>query len=134
MALHTLTDDGHLGWICHHCAQDHTVHVSHEQVEHPYYDEVEVVEVDTSYTDAEGKVHTKATTRKTGKKILHRGIIALPLCDCGTRTFLKAAFTDAELAASNMIDKNGNPTESHAIAHRHMALARHMEALGKAGQ
>lgn len=98
MALHTLTDDGHLKWICHHCSGKRVAHVSHERVE---------------YANAD---HT---------------LVALPPCDCGSRTFLRVAFTEQELAANNIIDEEGNPTESHAIAHRHMALARQMQTIGK---
>lgn len=52
-------------------------------------------------------------------------LVALPPCPaCGSRMFLKVAFTEEELRAPNMIHPlPGLPTASRAVAERHMQLA-----------
>lgn len=55
-------------------------------------------------------------------------VVALPPCACGTRTFLKAQFTPDELQTENMIDKDGNTTQSHHAAHLHMRAAAQVAA------
>lgn len=130
MALHTLTDDGHIAWDCHGCGQHRTAHVSHDEVQHPTHDEMETV-LEGQTIDENGHTHTHLITRPTGKKLISDGIVALPTCDCGTRTFLKVKFTSEELHAPNMIDENGDTTPSYMTAQRHMALVKHMRAVGK---
>jgi hypothetical protein len=140
--LHTHTDQGDMGWTCPKCKKENTAHVSHPQVEHPFHQETEVIS-SKSKIDAHGVTYTETATR-TGETIIHTGVIALPPCECGTRTFLNAAFSDEDLEARNMrepIFEEGDafepkivgwkPTESLAVAHRHMALAKQMKELGK---
>ena len=94
MALHTLTDDGHVAWDCSECGQHRTAHVSHEEIQ-----------------------QTNEST------------IVLPTCDCGMRTRLKVQFTAQEL--QSMRDENGDTTPSYMTAQRHIALVKHMRAVGK---
>jgi hypothetical protein len=104
MALHTLTEDGYLGWTCPKCSQDRREHISHEAIK-------------AVLPFPEAPIHTR--------------LVQTPACSCGMRVDLKVDFTPEELAAPNMIDAQGQPTPSHATAHRHMALARQMIASGK---
>lgn len=141
--LHTHTEQGDMGWTCPKCKKENTAHVSHPQVEHPVHEDMEVLSANTKVDD-HGVTYTETATRK-GETIVHAGVIALPPCECGTRTFLKASFTEEELEARNMrepiFDENAdtfepkivgwNKTGSHAVAHRHMALAKQMKELGK---
>ena len=101
--LQTLSNEGHLSHTCDGCGGVQATHISHEQVQFFLMD---------------------------GSPKEHR-TVGLPACDCGSRKYLKVDFTPEELSASNMIDANGNPTESYQAAQRHMQLARQMEALGK---
>ena len=103
MALHTLTEDGFLGWRCVECGASNEVDVSHEGVQ---------------YCLPPGAPIQRRTVR-------------LPACGCGAQTFLKVDFTAKELAAPNMIDGDGNPTPSRAVAERHMQLVQQMDAAGK---
>jgi len=59
-------------------------------------------------------------------------VVSLPPCPCGAQTFLKVRFSDAELAAPNMVDKNGRPTPSYAMAQRHIQLRQQLDTAGKA--
>lgn len=139
--LHTHTDDGDIGWTCPGCKKENTAHVSHPQVEHPYFTKTEVVQLNEQLDDM-GMSHLHIVT-KQGEPFIHTGMIALPPCECGTRTSLNASFTDEDLSARNMLEPifdedefepkiiGYKPTESHAAAHRHMALAKQMQALGK---
>ncbi|SRR6266704_3712191 len=94
MALHTVTDDGHLAWNCSGCGQHRTAHVSHDEV---YYSD--------------------------------ESMIMVPDCACGWRTGLKVKFSSEEL--QSLLDEDGNPTPTHAVAQRHIALIKHMRAAGK---
>jgi hypothetical protein len=140
--LHTHTEQGDMGWTCPKCKKENIAHVSHPKVEHPVDEGKEVIS-SKSRIDAHGVTHTQTATTK-GEPIMHTGVIALPPCECGTRTFLNASFSDEDLEARNMrepIFEEGdalepkiigwNKTESHAVAHRHMALAKQMKDLGK---
>lgn len=128
--LHDLTDEGHMKWMCR-CGKENTAHVSHEQVEHPTQDEYETIP-EESHIDEQGRTWTRSLSRPTGTKIVHEGVVALPPCECGTRTFLKATFTDDEYNDIARHDENGQPTQaSIAAAHRHMAVAVHLKQLGK---
>ncbi len=57
-------------------------------------------------------------------------VVRLPVCGCGRVTVLKTHFTPEELAAPNMIDEAGQPTASHAVAHRHLQLIEKLTAKG----
>jgi hypothetical protein len=128
--LHDLDDEGNMKWMCR-CGKENTAHVSHEQVEHPVQDEYESV-IEGEHTDEQGRTWTRTLTRPTGTRIVHAGVVGLPPCDCGTRTFLKATFTDEEYADIPRHDEQGQPTQtSVAAAHRHMAVAVHLKRLGK---
>lgn len=120
--LHTLTEDGTAHWVCPNCETQNSAHHSHEQMERG----VPRAHIDNLIARGLSEQDARAALAAQGA-----GIIALPPCACGARTFLKASFTAEELQARNMIDETGEPTESHAAAHRHMALHRHMEANGK---
>jgi hypothetical protein len=99
--LHTLTDEGQMGWRCVHCGAENTAPISEAELNgHP------------------GAAQNRHTVR-------------LPPCACGSQTYLKVYFTEEELRAPNMIDRNGNPTPSRAVAERHMQLAAQMEQMGK---
>jgi len=129
--LHTF-NEGHMGWTCP-CGSEQTAHVSHPRVEHPSQDEYETV-VEGTTTDEQGRVWTRSLTRPTGRQIVvDPGVVALPPCaTCGTQTFLKARFTDEDLASVATHDQDGNPTTaSMDAAHRHMAVAEHLKRLGK---
>ncbi len=54
-----------------------------------------------------------------------------PHCKAHSQMHLKVAFTPEELRASNMVDKNGRPTASYAMAQRHIQLKQQLEAAGK---
>lgn len=72
------------------------------------------------------------------------GTCALPMCVCGTQTFLKTVFTAEDLQGYNMREPvfeasdalvpnivGWNHTSSHAAALRHQDLATQMQAAGK---
>jgi DNA-directed RNA polymerase subunit RPC12/RpoP len=104
MALHTLTPDGHMGWRCVDCGTENQVHASHQDVQ----------------------VHLRP-----GAPELRR-TVRLPGCQqCGSYVLLKVDFTEAELAAPNMLNRDGSPTLSRHVAGRHMQLIKHLETLGK---
>jgi hypothetical protein len=128
--LHDLDDEGNMKWMCR-CGKENTAHVSHPQVEHPTQDEYESV-IEGEHTDEQGRTWTRTLTRPTGTRIVHEGVVGLPVCECGTRTFLKATYTDEEYADIARHDEDGQPTRaSVAAAHRHMAVASHLKRLGK---
>lgn len=130
MALHTMTQEGDLGWKCPHCDSEQKVHVSHAEVQHVQIPQHETVK-ENAFTDPKtGNMFIHSELRP-GTPLIATSVVALPACDCGTQTFLKVEFTDEELGAMNMIDEQGNYTESHAVAQRHMQLKKHMQAIGK---
>lgn len=88
--------------------------------------------------------------RRTGQThqvpIDHPGIewtgehmVGLPICECGTRMFLKVHFTDEELNAPNIkvaIRDAQDPTkilrvDQHPMVGRHLQLAAKLAAMGK---
>jgi hypothetical protein len=146
VALHTMTDEGQLGWQCVLCSAQNTVHHSHQEVQ---------------WCHASGMPIEHATVR-------------LPPCSgCESQTYLKVHFAEEELSAPNMWlawtseraqalvdaqaayqaepegtvhkaalayqikaleairDVGGLHTESHAVALRHQELARQLKASGK---
>ena len=149
MALHTLTEDGHLGWQCVGCGKQQTAHHSHKEVQ---------------------------WCHEPGMPVEH-ATVRLPACECGAQVYLKVHFTEQELKAPNMwipwtsehetmyqqvkhgaehpeqyedatestLDilksqvetleairtAGGSHTNSHAIAQRHVELARQLKASGK---
>lgn len=129
--LTDLTDDGHASWYCHRCDETHTAHISHPQMEWVPQEHVEAIK-----SRLRGMGHDEATAQQLAQQAMaHHDTISLPPCKSG-RMFLKAAFTDEELAAPNMIHPEehpeaGQPTESHAAAHRHMKLASQLALIGK---
>ena len=128
--LHDLTDEGHMRWHCA-CGKENSAHVSHEHVGHPTHDEYESV-IEGTFTDEHGRTWTRSISRPTGTKIVAEGVIALPPCSCGTRTFLKSTFDDEEYAGIVRHDPDGNETTASVdAAHRHMAVAEHLKRLGK---
>lgn len=95
--LHHITEDGHLHWKCPDCPPDsehNTAHISHDEVEY--------------VTPMDGTTPT---------------MVALPRCDCGSRTFLKVAFTEAELQELR--------AKQHPALGYHLELARQLKAVGK---
>lgn len=131
--LHTLTDSGHMAWTCP-CGSERMAHISHPEVTHPSYAEQETIP-DGTHTDEQGRTWTRHITRPTGNTITHADVIALPPCECGTRTFLKATFDDEEYAGIARHDSDGNETNASVeAAHRHMALAQQLKNAGKGPQ
>jgi hypothetical protein len=132
--LHELSDEGHMKWMCP-CGKENSAHVSHEQVEHPSHDEQESV-VEGTFTDDAGRVWTRSISRPTGNKIVAEGVVALPPCSCGARTFLKASFNAADWEdLRNRVDTTKEIPEltdaSEQAALRHIAVRQHMQQLGK---
>lgn len=106
MAVQSIDGKGNFTWICPHqsCGTEGSAHISHEAIQW----------------------HGHSTTPS------HQHTVSLPRCQCGAQTFLKVHFTDQELRAPNMIDfATGQPTASHAMAQRHMELAKQLIAAGK---
>ena len=119
--LSNLSDEGHATWQCPHCGVVNSEHVSHAGMEWTPREHINAV-LARGLSEAEAQAAMGP---------MHGDMIALPPCGCGTRTFVKAGFSEKDLAAPNMLDADGHPTESHAAAHRHMALAGHMARVGK---
>lgn len=126
--LTDLTEEGHASWYCRGCDETHTAHISHPQMEWVPQEHVEAIK---SRFQAMGIVDQTEAERLAQQVMAHHDTISLPPCKSG-RLFLKASFTDEELAAPNMSHPEaGQPTESHAAAHRHMQLAKQMALIGK---
>ena len=120
--LHTLTEDGTAHWVCPNCEKQNSAHHSHEQMERG----VPRAHIDNLIARGLSEQDARAALAAQGA-----GIIALPPCECGARTFLKANFTPEELQARNMIGEDGQPTDSYFAANRHVQLHQLMEANGK---
>ena len=115
-----LTNDGTATWTCPHCQTAQDAHVSHPQMEWTPRQHLEAL-LARGLSEAEAQAALSTMS----------DMVALPPCDCGTRTFLKTSFTAEELNAPNMRDERGNLTESHAAAQRHMALVGSLAQAGK---
>lgn len=101
MALHTLTEDGTMGWTCGDCGTENSAHYTHPAVH----------------------MHIPPEAPR------HRRTVRLPACPtCGAIVHLKVDFNDKELAAPNMVHPDGTPTPSYHVAQRHMKLARLLDA------
>lgn len=67
------------------------------------------------------------------------GIVALPICECGTQMFLKVDFTPDELAAPNITIAERDPSNptiitrlyQHPMVARHQQLAAKLREMGK---
>ena len=127
--LTDLKEDGTARWTCHKCGSENQAHVSHEHMEwtpRPHIDAVKARFVFNGVEETEAERLAQAALGGQSDTI------KTPPCPCGAGGwFLKVNFTPEELRAPNMLDEQGNPTPSHAAAHRHMALVEHMKAAGK---
>jgi len=105
MALHTLTEDGLMGWRCGDCGTENSAHYTHPGV-HVY---------------------------QPPDALKSRRTVRLPACPtCGATVHLKVDFSEKELAAPNMVYPDGTPTASYHVAQRHMQLASLLEAAAQA--
>ncbi len=117
--LHFVNDAGHIAWHCqtphcgyHNCAAWHPAHVCAHH----------------STARIEGRTLT-AHISHDDVRWVSPDVVALPPCpNCGATMFIKVHFTEAELAAPNMMIRPGVPHPAIAL---HGELASHLKAHGK---
>lgn len=159
MALQQLTDDGYLTWTCTHCGKQQTVHHSHEEVQ--WGEVLLGMDIKHAHVwlpvcackhQTRLKVHfTEAELQAPNMWLPWTGEHEASLQQCyalhtrfqdGTLTDEeRAELVEAQITPEGVTEQiarmeqvkaaGGQHTESHAVAQRHMDLARQLVASGK---
>jgi hypothetical protein len=146
MGLHRIAEDS--STLAYHCTNpDCQFHncagwESWQQCKH--HDVQQIVKKEGTYYREQAKIRLSGQTREIpidhpDIKFTGPGIVALPMCDCGTQMFLKVDFTPEELQAPNMLMVERDSQDPriitrlipHPMVARHQQLAAKLRDMGK---